>query len=195
MSTNDPQSGPGGEFLKHVDTATDAVQGFNPPEYDVDKQFSYQHKNQDVPTDTTGGQPPADPGSAVSGGQPHMNPGTSVDGWPLSLGSTTHVMLHDADNLNHTFDEPGTDAEGGQPHMDGGAEQAIDFRMNPGGTVEGGQPHMNPGDISSFNPQPDIPGMGDPGATASAGSSLPPNPGEISSFNPQPDIPGMGNPW
>jgi len=68
--------------------------------------------------------------------------------------------------------------------------------MDPsnGNPAAGSSIPPNPGTISSFNPQPDIPGMGDPGVSQASSSAVPPNPGEISGFNPQPDIPGMGNP-
>jgi hypothetical protein len=64
--------------------------------------------------------------------------------------------------------------------------------MDPsnGNPAAGSSIPPNPGTISSFNPQPDIPGMGNPDATQVSGSTVPPNPGEISGFNPQPDIPG-----
>src|SRR5450432_1080963 len=46
-------------------------------------------------------------------------------------------------------------------------------------------PDLNPGDISSFNPQPDIPGMGNP---AVGDTDL--HPGDARSFTP----PGGGDP-
>src|SRR5690349_20008161 len=106
MSTNDPLSGADGEFLKHIEPATDIPQSFNPSEVDLDKQTNFKHAN--VPTDTPAGEPGMDPGSTVSGGQPHMNPGSAVEG------GQPHM-------------DPGSMVEGGQPHMDGGAAQAIDF--------------------------------------------------------------------
>src|SRR5690242_9216349 len=81
MSTNDPLSGTGGEFIKHMESATDAAQGYNPSEVGIDKQqFNFPSKAHGAPTDAPGGQPPADPGSTVEGAQPHMNPGSTVEG-------------------------------------------------------------------------------------------------------------------